>query len=222
MTVGDAVATGAAADPRPDRVVVGLRGRRCRSSPSTSRRSPSTSAARDGRRRTPGRYTLDIIGNDLVRFIDGVIGRPTIVAGLSSGGVISAWLSAYAKPGQVVGAYYEDPPLFASEVRPAVGQGIRQAIGPIFALWPSTSATSGRSAPGTGWSRRCRPSCPTGWPCSLARSACRRRRTAAEPQGVRPRVGPRVLDRRGRRLVRPRADAPRRSRSRCCSPTTSA
>ena len=30
--------------------------------------------------RTPGRYTLDLIGNDLVRFIDGVIGRPTIVA----------------------------------------------------------------------------------------------------------------------------------------------
>src|SRR6476659_3583251 len=54
--------------------------------------------------RTPGRYTLDLIGNDLVRFIDGVIGRPTIVAGLSSGGVTAAWLSAYAKPGQVVAA----------------------------------------------------------------------------------------------------------------------
>jgi pimeloyl-ACP methyl ester carboxylesterase len=84
--------------------------------------------------RTPGRYTLDLIGNDLVRFIDDVIGRPTIVAGLSSGGVTSAWLSAYAKPGQVIGAYYEDPPLFSSEVSPGVGQSIRQAIGPIFAL----------------------------------------------------------------------------------------
>ena len=84
--------------------------------------------------RTPGRYTLDLIGNDLVRFIDGVIGRPTIVAGLSSGGVTAAWLSAYAKPGQVIAAYYEDPPLFSSEVNPAVGQGLRQAIGPIFAL----------------------------------------------------------------------------------------
>ena len=51
--------------------------------------------------RTPGRYTLDNMGNDLVRFIDLVIGRPTIVSGLSSGGVLSAWLSAYAKPGQV-------------------------------------------------------------------------------------------------------------------------
>ncbi len=87
--------------------------------------------------RTPGRYTLDNMGNDLVRFIDRAIGRPTIVSGLSSGGVLSAWLSAYAKPGQVVAAVYEDPPLFSSEVRPAVGPGIRQAIGPIFDLWSS-------------------------------------------------------------------------------------
>ena len=85
--------------------------------------------------RTPGRYTLDNMGNDLVRFIDLVIGRPTLVSGLSSGGVLSAWLSAYAKPGQVVAAVYEDPPLFASEVRPAVAPGIRQCIGPIFHLW---------------------------------------------------------------------------------------
>jgi pimeloyl-ACP methyl ester carboxylesterase len=85
--------------------------------------------------RTPGRYTLDNMGNDLVRFMDAVIGRPTIVSGLSSGGVLSAWLSAYAKPGQVVAAAYEDPPLFASEIRPAVGPGIRQCIGPVFDLW---------------------------------------------------------------------------------------
>ena len=85
--------------------------------------------------RTPGRYTLDNIGNDLVRFIDAVIGRPTWVSGLSSGGVLSAWLSAYARPGQVVAALYEDPPLFASEVRPAIGPGIRQCIGPVFDLW---------------------------------------------------------------------------------------
>jgi pimeloyl-ACP methyl ester carboxylesterase len=85
--------------------------------------------------RTPGRYTLDNMGNDLVRFIDLVIQRPTIVSGLSSGGVLSAWLSTYAKPGQVRAAVYEDPPLFASEVRPAVGPGIRQSIAPLFDLW---------------------------------------------------------------------------------------
>src|SRR5215468_9273160 len=85
--------------------------------------------------RTPGRYTLDNMGNDLVRFIDTVIGRPTYVSGLSSGGVLAAWLSAYAKPGQIIAALYEDPPLFASELRPAMGPGLRQCIGPIFDLW---------------------------------------------------------------------------------------
>ena len=85
--------------------------------------------------RTPGRYTLDNIGNDLVRFLDVVVGRPAIVSGLSSGGILSAWLSAYAKPGQVLAALYEDPPLFASEVRPAIGPGVRQCIGPLFDMW---------------------------------------------------------------------------------------
>src|SRR5262245_38115814 len=85
--------------------------------------------------RTPGRYTLDNMGNDLVRFIDTVIGRSTYVSGLSSGGVLAAWLSAYARPGQVIAALYEDPPLFASELRPAMGPGIRQCIGPVFDLW---------------------------------------------------------------------------------------
>jgi pimeloyl-ACP methyl ester carboxylesterase len=85
--------------------------------------------------RTPGRYTLDNLGNDLVRFIDTAIRRPTFVSGLSSGGVLSAWLSAYARPGQVRAACYEDPPLFASEVRPACGHSIRQTIGPMFGLW---------------------------------------------------------------------------------------
>jgi pimeloyl-ACP methyl ester carboxylesterase len=82
---------------------------------------------------TPGRYTLDNMGNDLVRFIDLVIGRPTFVSGLSSGGVLSAWLSAYAKPGQLLGAHYEDPPLFSSELNPAYGSSIRQGLGPLFA-----------------------------------------------------------------------------------------
>jgi len=85
--------------------------------------------------RTPGRYTLDNMGGDLVRFIDGVIGRPTFVSGLSSGGVLSAWLSAYARPGQILGAIYEDPPLFASQIAPECGPGIHQAIGAVFALW---------------------------------------------------------------------------------------
>jgi pimeloyl-ACP methyl ester carboxylesterase len=85
--------------------------------------------------RTPGRYTLDNMGNDLVRLIQGVIGRPCIVSGLSSGGVLSAWLSAYAPPGLIRAAHYEDPPLFGSETTPAYGHSIKQSIGPIFAMW---------------------------------------------------------------------------------------
>ena len=86
--------------------------------------------------RTPGRYTLDNMGNDLVRFIALVIKRPTIVSGLSSGGVLSAWMSAYAMPGTVRGCVYEDPPLFSSEVNSSCGQSIRQGnAGPTFALW---------------------------------------------------------------------------------------
>ena len=82
--------------------------------------------------RTPGRYTYDNMGNDLVRFIAFVVGRPVVVAGLSSGGVLSAWLSAYAPPGMIRGAYYEDPPLFASELTPAFGPSTRQAGGARF------------------------------------------------------------------------------------------
>jgi pimeloyl-ACP methyl ester carboxylesterase len=84
---------------------------------------------------TPGRYSLDLVGGDLVRFIDRVICRPVVVSGLSSGGVVAAWLSAFAAPGQVRAAVYEDAPLFASETDPAVGQSIRQGMGPMFRLW---------------------------------------------------------------------------------------
>lgn len=82
---------------------------------------------------TPGRYTLDNIGNDLVRFIATVVKRPVVTSGCSSGGVLSCWLSAYALPGQLRGAILEDPPLFASELTPAFGPSVRQTIvGPIF------------------------------------------------------------------------------------------
>ena len=84
---------------------------------------------------TPGRYSLDLFGGDLVRFIDRVAGRPVIACGLSSGGVLAAWLAAFALPGQLRAAVLEDPPLFASEVNPAVGPSIRQAVGPRFRLY---------------------------------------------------------------------------------------
>src|SRR6185312_2569251 len=85
--------------------------------------------------RTPGRYTLDNMGNDLVRFASLVIKRPIVSIGCSSGGVLSALMSAYAPPGVVRGSHYEDPPLFALEVSPPYGPGIREtSVGPRFAL----------------------------------------------------------------------------------------
>lgn len=84
---------------------------------------------------TPHRYTLDNICNDLVRFIDLVIKRPVVVSGNSSGGVAAAWLSAYAKPGQIRGALYEDPPLFSGELAPRYGHSMRQtAVSEVFEL----------------------------------------------------------------------------------------
>ena len=41
--------------------------------------------------RTPGRYTLDNMGNDLVRIVDLVIKRPVIVSGCSSCGLLPVW-----------------------------------------------------------------------------------------------------------------------------------
>jgi pimeloyl-ACP methyl ester carboxylesterase len=85
---------------------------------------------------TPGRYSLDNFGSDLVRFITLVIGKPVIVSGCSSGGVMAAWLSAYAMPGQIRAAICEDAPLFSSELTPAFGHSVRQhEVGPIFQLW---------------------------------------------------------------------------------------
>ena len=85
--------------------------------------------------RTPGRYTLDNIAEDVARFIASGIRRPVVVSGCSSGGVIAAWLSAYAPPGMLRGACYEDPALFVSELSPERGPGIRQTrVREFFAL----------------------------------------------------------------------------------------
>lgn len=63
--------------------------------------------------RTPGHYSYNICGNDLKAFIRGVIRKPTLVAGLSSGGVLALWLAANA-PEDVLAVISEDPPIFSS------------------------------------------------------------------------------------------------------------
>jgi pimeloyl-ACP methyl ester carboxylesterase len=63
--------------------------------------------------RTPGRYSYNLCGQDLKAFIRQVIGQPTLVAGLSSGAVLTVWLAAYA-PEDVLAIISEDPPIFSS------------------------------------------------------------------------------------------------------------
>ena len=102
--------------------------------------------------RTPGRYTLDNIGNDLVRFLDGVVGRPAYVSGLSSGGLVSAWLSAYAKPGQVIGRLSTRiHRSSAQSSAPVVGPGIAaESRAAVRAVGEVPRTTSGASVTGTG------------------------------------------------------------------------
>lgn len=66
-----------------------------------------------GSTRTPGDYSYNSCGNDLKMFLEGVIKKPTVVSGLSSGGVLSVWLGANA-PKLVSAVISEDPPLFSS------------------------------------------------------------------------------------------------------------
>jgi pimeloyl-ACP methyl ester carboxylesterase len=62
---------------------------------------------------TPGKYSYNIIGEDLREFLKNVINKPGIVSGLSSGAVLALWLAANAS--EFVSAIIsEDPPLFSS------------------------------------------------------------------------------------------------------------
>jgi len=62
---------------------------------------------------TPGKYSYNIIGEDLKLFLEKVVKKPAIVSGLSSGAVLVIWLAANA-PKSVSAIISEDPPLFSS------------------------------------------------------------------------------------------------------------
>jgi pimeloyl-ACP methyl ester carboxylesterase len=63
---------------------------------------------------TTGEYNFNLIGNDLVSFIDEVVGEPTVISGNSSGGLIALWL-AVNLPQMVKGIVLEDAPLFSAD-----------------------------------------------------------------------------------------------------------
>lgn len=54
-------------------------------------------------------YYLDVNGDDLIWFIDHVIGKPTVVAGHSNGAITAAYIAAYGGK-NIAGVVLEDPP----------------------------------------------------------------------------------------------------------------
>lgn len=64
--------------------------------------------------RTPGAYQLPDYGRDVAAFLQTVIGKPTIVAGHSLGGLIAVWLAAQAGD-WVDSIFLEDPPLYMTQ-----------------------------------------------------------------------------------------------------------
>lgn len=63
---------------------------------------------------TKGNYNFNILGNDIVEFIEQIVKRPVIIVGNSSGGLISLWLGVN-RPDLVLGVVLEDAPLFSSD-----------------------------------------------------------------------------------------------------------
>lgn len=59
-------------------------------------------------------YYLDVNGDDIIWFIDNVIGGPTVVAGHSNGAITAAYVAAYGGK-NIKGAVLEDPPVFSTE-----------------------------------------------------------------------------------------------------------
>jgi pimeloyl-ACP methyl ester carboxylesterase len=67
-----------------------------------------------GSAKDPALYTAARTGRDLTEFIEHVIGRPAVVSGHSSGGLLTAWLAAQS-PSLVRGVVLEDPPFYSTE-----------------------------------------------------------------------------------------------------------
>lgn len=69
-----------------------------------------------GSSKDPNKYFANAIGNDLIWFIENVIKKPVIISGHSSGGLLTAWLSANS-PENVLGVVIEDAPFFFNRTK---------------------------------------------------------------------------------------------------------
>jgi pimeloyl-ACP methyl ester carboxylesterase len=92
---------------------------------------------------TPGAYSFNQLGEDMTAFLREVVGRPAVVVGNSSGGVLTAWLAANA-PDLVRAIVLEDPPLFGCEW-PAIKQTA------VYDTWLAYSRMAVAGSGGFAW-----------------------------------------------------------------------
>ena len=59
-------------------------------------------------------YYIDVNSNDIIWFINNIIGEPTVVAGHSNGALTAAYIAAYGGE-NIKGVVLEDPPVFSTE-----------------------------------------------------------------------------------------------------------
>lgn len=59
-------------------------------------------------------YYLDVNGDDLIWFVDNVIGEETVISGHSNGALTAAYIAAYGSD-LVKGVVLEDPPVFSTQ-----------------------------------------------------------------------------------------------------------
>ena len=177
-------------DPRSDRVVVGLRARRCLLLAERTSQAVAVDLRGQGRStRTPGRYTLDdMVQRPRALHRAATIGRPTLVSGLSSGGELAAWLSAYARLRSSFAARTTRAPAAVRLRGEPFVRSDRSARRSARCSRSSAdiSATSGAAAIGTPWAPPHGIELPAWMAVLIAPMAGRR--ASAEPEGIRPGV----------------------------------
>lgn len=62
----------------------------------------------------PEKYTAKAMAKDFAEFMEVVIGKPTVISGHSSGGMLATWMATHY-PALVLGTIIEDSPFFSTE-----------------------------------------------------------------------------------------------------------
>ena len=141
---------------------------------------------------TPGRYTLDNMGDDCVRFMDLVIKRPAIGQRPVLGRAVGVAVGVFKTRASACGTYTKTRRCFSSELLPSTGPSIRQSVGPLFGFLNKYLGDQWSIGDWDGMvAGLLRASCLRGSLRLLRRGL----RASAESEGVRPRVGPRLHDR---------------------------